>query len=300
MASQSGVIALKRGGKAPQYRNLTLLLGTFDGVHLGHRELIKRAKLEADGPIGVLLFSEPPSKVLLLGKPCEVLTSLEDKTRIFLNEGVDLVFTIESDRMFFSMGKEDFIENVLAPLNPKRLIVGEDYTFGRNAEGKPGDLEGRFEVIEVPLLEMNGRKVSSSYIKKLIADGDIKEANAELGRPYEIVGKVVHGLSNGHKIGFPTANLSLIDDYVLPRTGAYKGLVYSRGRPYWAIVNVGRNPTVGKLREDIVECHLKGFSEEIYGETLYVEFHEFLRPEKKFGSLDALKRQLQEDIASLD
>jgi riboflavin kinase/FMN adenylyltransferase len=283
----------------PREGKLTLLLGSFDGVHRGHRRLIEEGKKAAEGDLGVLLFAENPAAFLPNGKSHEVLTSLEDKLRLFEAEGLDCAFILKVDRAFFDLSPEAFLERVLKPLHPESVVVGEDYTFGRGGSGRADLLSGSFVVAEVPLLDYQGAKVSTQRIIADLTNGDIASANRQLGRDYEIHGTVGHGFENGRRIGFPTANLETKTPYALPKVGVYGGLVFLRGLPYRSLINIGTNPTVGLLRRPRVECYLKGFEGSIYGETIYVSFHERIRDEIKFASLSDLERQLKKDIASL-
>lgn len=274
---------------------VSLCLGTFDGLHLGHLSLIKKALDCAEKEMGVMVFSKNPQEFIPLGKSPKVLTSLEDKVRILQGYNVDVLYVLDSTPELFSLNKDDFIKRFLTPIKPRRLIVGSDYAYGYKGEGKVNDLRKDFDVVEVPILNKDGAKVSTQRIISLLSSKKIDEANALLGRDYEITGKVVHGFMNGRKIGFPTANISLSTNYALPGTGVYRGVCYSRGIPYPSIVNVGTNPTIGKLASPIVEAYLDGENNDIYGETIYCAFDSFLRDEKKFESLDELKAQLVKD-----
>ena len=144
----------------------------------------------------------------------------------------------------------------------------------------------------VPLCEIGGIKVSTQSIISFLKEGNLRQANAFLGRPYQLVGKVVRGFQNGRKIGFPTANLALDAPYVLPKSGVYLGLCYVDGLPYKSLINIGANPTVGLLKQNIVECYLEGLDKDIYGSRLYVDFLSYVREEKKFDSLQDLEAQI--------
>lgn len=291
---------LFNAGEIPFLKDkLTLCLGNFDGVHQGHQALILEARKEAEGPLGVLLFDDNPARYFPNGKSARVLTSLEDKKRHFAALGVDVAYVIHINQAFFSLSKDAFIAQVLAPLKPQRLVVGEDYSFGDRASGRIGDLKKHFPVTAVPLLNEQGKKISTQSIIKAIQNGEIAKANSELGKPYEITGVVGHGFENGRKLGFPTANLVLSTPYVYPQDGVYLALIYLRGVPYKALVNVGNNPTMGLLKEPVIECYLANLNETIYGETLYVDFLKKLRDEVKFASPEALEAQMEKDKEAL-
>ena len=257
-----------------------LLLGNFDGLHLGHQALIEKAKEE--GEPFVLLLDRPFKRE----GTNKVLTTLSDKARLFASYGVSNVLVLGTEPSFFELSKDDFISLILKRLNPPSLVVGEDYSFGFKGEGKVFDLKRNFSTFVLSLLEKDGKKIGTTLIKNLICEGKVSEAASLLGRPYEIKGKVQHGFQNGRKIDFPTANLAP-NEYVLPRKGVYCGYAFLRGSCYKSIINVGDAPTVGKLRQNIVEAYLDGFKEDCYDETLYLDFVYFLREERKFENLDA-------------
>ena len=294
------VIVLVDGAKPLPKENLTLALGDFDGVHLGHQKLIQEGKAFADGsPFGVFLFEKDPSLFLPNGKGKQFLTALKDKLYYLERAGADLAYVAEVNEAFFAMSPEAFIENYLLPLGTKKVAVGEDYRFGKGAKGTPETLKNAFDVHVTQLVYEGEEKIASRGIKNLVAEGKIEEANALLGHPYRLFGKIQEGLHNGRKIGFPTINLALSFPYILPKVGVYLGYVELKGGSFPAIINVGSNPTIGILEEAIVEAHLKGFKGNAYGEDCKVHFLSFLREEEKFASLDELKAQLAKDIALL-
>lgn len=293
------VIYLDKGEEIEDIPHLSLALGNFDGVHKGHQKLIMALKEESLGPTAVYLFDTNPASILNMGKSHNVLTSLEDKIRIFSSFGIEMAFVEHLTPAFFQKSKESFIEEIKSRIDPELIVVGSDYTFGSFPQGGPKDLKEHFKTIEVPLLSIKNEKVSTQEIIGSIERGEIERSNFLLGRPYEINGVVGHGYENGRKIGFPTANLVMDIPYVLPRTGVYLGICYSRGMAYKSLINVGTNPTVGLLKHRVVECYLDGLENTIYGETLYISFLSFLREEKKFLSLDALKEQIEMDKKSL-
>lgn len=271
---------------------LTLALGNFDGMHRGHQKLFVEASLYASKDAGVLFFATPygngPS-----------LSSLEDKCRYALNSRLDVLYLFDNDPSFFGYSPVEFITKILIPLGVTQIVVGEDFRFGKDRKGDPSFLKQYFKVHVIPLLEEEGKKISSSSIKGLLLEGKVDKARDLLGRSYEISGTVGEGFHNGGKIGYPTANLALSHPYVLPRPGVYCGIAYVSGKAYRAMVNVGTNPTLGLLKEPIVEAHLLEFDEDCYGKVIYVAFLSFLREERRFDSLEELKAQLQEDEAKI-
>ncbi len=279
----------------PMTNGCSLLLGDFDGLHLGHQKLLEAASKKETA---ALLFDPPFPKEK--GNARTVLTSLEDKVRLFARYGADKVYVLRTDASFFAMSSERFIEKILLPMQPLELVVGEDYTFGNGASGKANDLKRHFNVKMVPILnDPDGTKIGTKEIKAFLSEGEIKKANASLGRRYEIVGKVIKGYQNGRKIGFPTANLSLNAPYLLPKDGVYSGISFLRGMPYRCIVNVGKAPTIGKLSDSIVEIYLDGYKGDCYGETIYLDFSDKIRDERRFGSLEELKKQLETDLSQM-
>lgn len=278
----------------------TLCLGNFDGVHRGHQSLLVKGRLEGQGPLTVLLFSSSPGLYLPFKWGDDVLTSLDDKLRYLNLLKVEKAYVVEVDAGFFALSKDEFIQNVLLPLKPSCLVVGEDYRFGKGALGSIEDLRKNFKVILAPEeKDDQGHKISSSSIKINVKEGKIEKAVSLLGHPYTLKGKVVEGFHNGSKIGFPTLNLELSAPYVLPPYGVYGGLCYVYGKPYKAMVNVGDNPTVGRLKNPIVEAHLLDFGQDVYGKTVYLDLLFEGRGEIKFDSLDLLKEQLNNDIVWL-
>ena len=293
-------VFLLDGARPEEKENLTLALGDFDGVHLGHQFLIKEGLSFASGnPFGVFLFDKDPSCFLDNGKGKTFLSSLEDKLDYLEDAGAKLAYIIEVSKSFFSLNPRQFIERCLLPLGVKKVVVGEDYRFGKNAEGTPETLKEYFEVHVSELMLQNKEKIASRSIKKLIQDGKIQEANALLGHPYRVKGKVEEGFHNGRKIGFPTINLEPSFPYLKPKNGVYIGLAEVDGGLYDSIINVGTNPTIGLLKNPILEAHLKGYDGNAYGKSCKVSFLSFLREEKKFDGLEGLKDQLAKDLASL-
>jgi riboflavin kinase/FMN adenylyltransferase len=287
------------GSVPPLGYKTTLCLGTFDGFHRGHQSLLFAARKAAEGDVAVLLFDQNPALFFSNNKSQKVLTSLDDKSRLLESKGCNILYVIHVDQAFFKLSPQEFIDEVLRPLEVSRLVMGSDYTFGAEGKGTPELLSRFFKTEVVPLLNENGKKISTQSLIKEIEAGDVSEAAKELGRPYQIVGKVIHGFENGRKIGFPTANLYLAAPYVLPKNGVYLGLCYVRGIPHKALINVGINPTVGLLKEPVVECYLDDLDEDIYGETLYCEFLLHIRDEITFPTLDGVKEQIKKDLKYL-
>lgn len=288
-------IYFQANDKLPLLDNAALLLGNFDGVHKGHQELIRIAK-ENSKNVSVLLFDVNIGKLLSSpNKGRKELTSLEDKLSIFDSFGIDRAYIVKTDISFLSLSKDRFISEVLKKIDPKLIVVGEDYSFGYKGEGDVSYLKGFFNVISSPLVNDKYGKISTRTIKKLIEEGDIETANDELGYLYSLKGEVIHGLENGRKIGFPTANISLDEDYVIPKKGVYAGYTNINNEEYQSIINIGDNPTIGALNKNILESHLLNYSDDLYGKEIKVSFLKYLRDEKRFSSLEELREQLEYD-----
>lgn len=275
-----------------------LLLGTFDGVHLGHTSLVNEAK-RISKEVGVLLFKNNPADIFDPSKKHYQITPLDDKIELFLSLGVSTIYIVDNDKEFFARSKEEFM-SFLKRINPSYLVMGSDYTFGKGKEGKASDLKREFNVSVIELLTKNGSKIGSANIARCITEGKVEEASSYLGRVYEIEGEVVEGLHNGRKISFPTANLKLAKNYILPKRGVYKTVVHIDNKEYYGITNVGTNPTVGILNKPIVETYIGNFKEDLYGKTIKVGFLEYLRDEKKFETLEDLKAQLEKDKRTIE
>lgn len=276
---------------------ITLCLGFFDGVHLGHRKIIEEAKKEGY-KIAVLTFDEAPAYVLGSIKENHYLSSNSDKAELFESIGVDHFLIMHFDKETAKLTKDEFIDHIINPLNPKKIICGEDYTFGVRGEGNPIYLSLYFDVKILPFVSVDNRKVSSRDIALLIEKGKIETANELLGRPYRLNGLVVEGKHNGRKIDFPTANLKLDYPYAFPKAGVYFGYAYVYDEKYKAIVAVGTHPTIMELTKPIIEVHILDFNEVIYGRDIFLELIHYHREERKFADTVALKRQLEYDKRS--
>ena len=274
-------------------KDLVLCLGFYDGLHLGHQKLIKKA-LDEGYPVGVMTFDIAPA-VLLGKKENYSLTSTFDKADILHDLGVKFLYLMHFEKETLKVTKDEFIEKVLKRLNPRKIFVGEDYKFGVLGEGNAAYLKQFFDVEVVPLEKVDNLKISSKKIRELVENGKMDKASSLLGRYYRISGLVVEGQHNGQKIDFPTANLELDYTYVFPKEGVYMGYGYFMNRKRKAMICVGTHPTVHQLLKPIIEVHIIDFNENIYGRELYVEFVSYIRPIKQFASMEELKEQLIKD-----
>lgn len=282
-------------------------LGFFDGVHLGHQDLLKETR-ELAKPLnalpGIMTFEPHPREVLGHGGPFQYVTPLKEKLCQMEHYGMDIAYVVHFNHEFAAVSPRGFVEEVLIPLQIKGAVVGFDYTFGHKAAGKAEDLkrlgEGKMEVRIVKPVNVQGDTVSSTRLRKALQQGDVQTAARFLGRPYRIDGVVEHGAGRGKQIGFPTANIRLTAPYIIPRTGVYAVKVEWRGKTYDGAMSIGFNPTFEDDRQSVsVEVYLLDFSENLYGETIYVSFSRFLRPEQKFATVDELIEQIHEDIRQI-
>jgi len=263
-------------------------IGTFDGVHLGHREVIRGADT-------VLTFDPHPLAVIHPEATPKLISTFDVKRDLIAGLGVDELVVIPFDRGFSSQTAEEFVSDVLIDrLGAKQVSVGENFRFGKGAKGTPEFLRERddFETRVVPLVEAAGETISSSHIRGLVAAGEVGSAADFLGGPFLFEGEVVAGDRRGRELGMPTANLVPDERYVVPGHGVYAA--WAHGHP--AAVNVGVRPTFDTGRGLLVEAHLIGFEGDIYGETLRIAFLDRLRGEKRFESVDELVEQMNRDV----
>lgn len=283
--------------------NTVVTIGNFDGIHKGHIKLIKEAVKEAktkNYKSVVFTFENHPMRYFRADSIKHIITN-EEKVKIFKDLGVDIVFMIPFDEYMTKISATDFVKTILhEKLKCKMVIVGHDFTFARNKEGNASLLEslGKKYNMKVKVIEpikIKGRRVSSSYIRNLINDGNVSEIKDFLGRNYFLEGEVIHARKIGRTIGFPTANLKAEDKLIIPKNGIYAVKVYIKNKVYYGATNIGYNPTVNG-RALSIETNIIDFDEEIYGEIIKVEFLDRIRDEKKFNSLDELKSQLRKDV----
>jgi riboflavin kinase/FMN adenylyltransferase len=263
-------------------------VGTFDGVHLGHRRVIS-------GSDTVLTFDPHPVSVIAPGAAPRLLTTLERKAELIGELGVEEVVVIPFDTDFAKQSAPDFIDWVLVErLGAQRVAVGENFRFGHRAQGDAELLraDGRFEVHVEPLLEEDGEIVSSSHIRGLVLGGAVEYAGHLLGAPFAMQGEVMHGDKRGRTLGFPTANLVPPDGYVVPGHGVYA----ARANGVPAAVNIGVRPQFQTGRHELIEAFLIDWEGDLYGQQLEVEFLKRLRGERRFPSVEDLVEQMGRDV----
>lgn len=273
--------------------NLSLVLGFFDGVHIGHSQLISFARDNTpNGSLGVLTFDKALKSIE------GVLMSNEDKEREMEKLGVDYLFVIVCDDDFKHIIYTQFVDNILKKFNPTKIFCGPDFKYGYEAKGDVAYLKTRFSQVYVLnfVKDFNEDKISSTRIKELIKNGEVQEAKRYLGKPYKITGTVVHGLNNGIKLGFPTANINPLANYVVPKRGVYFTKTEVDGVLYNSVTNIGLHPSLSPLNNFSIETNIIGYDKNIYGENISIYFYLFERNEITFSSLEELKERINEDV----
>jgi riboflavin kinase/FMN adenylyltransferase len=268
-------------------------VGTFDGVHLGHREVIRGADT-------VLTFQPHPTAVIQPEAAPRLLTDLDRKAQLIASLGVEELVVIPFDAAFAARSAQAFVDDVLvAALGATHVAVGENFRFGRKAQGDSELLraDDRFLTRVVELLEVDGEVVSSSHIRGLVLGGAVGYADRLLGDPFTLAGEVVHGDERGRELGYPTANLVPDAAFVTPGHGVYAArATTSAGQALPAAVSVGVRPTFVTGRGELIEAYLLDFDGDLYGSRLEIAFLKRLRGEKRFDSIDALVDQMALDV----
>jgi riboflavin kinase / FMN adenylyltransferase len=268
----------------------SVAVGTFDGVHLGHRAVIA-------GSDSVLTFEPHPVSVVAPQHTPKLLTTLEVKAELVAGLGVTELIVIPFDATFAARSAEQFIAEVLVgTLGARRVAIGENFRFGHRAQGDPRLLaaDGRFQTVVHPLLEVDGEIVSSSHIRGLVLAGEVDQAARFLGAPFQLRGEVIHGDERGRELGFPTANLVPDEALACPGHGVYACLANGSVA---AAVSIGVRPTFATGRGELIEAHLIDFDGDLYGSALRLDFLARLRGERRFDTPEALIEQMRRDVA---
>ena len=282
-----------------------LTIGNFDGVHRGHAAIVDRLKSHSSqcgGPAVVFTFDPHPVRLLRPEQTPPPLTWTNRKADLLSELGVDVIIAYPTDQSFLELTYQQFFQQiVIDAIGVSAVVEGPNFFFGKNREGDVdvlqrlcGERDIAVEIVQP--VKVNGDYISSSRIRKLIADGEVGIARQLLTRPYRIRGMVVHGAARGAKIGFPTANVDAIDT-LIPADGVYAGRAYIDGRAHLAAINIGPNPTFGEHARK-VEAHLLDFENSIYGRPIEVDFIDRLRDIRQFESPEELKQCVENDIAS--
>jgi len=284
--------------------NTWLTVGVFDGVHRGHQQVLNKltAGAHANGALAVVLTFDPhPAKVFGRGD-IKLLTLPGERAKLLGELGVDAVITHPFDRNVANITAFDFMKRLKDQLDVMHLVLGYDSTLGKNREGHATrlaeiGLELGYTVETVSALGDESGVISSTEIRKLVTVGNVAEATRLMGHPYRLQGLVAYGDQRGRTIGFPTANLNYAHEKVVPASGIYACWTYVRGGKYVAAVNIGTNPTFTPEKQILnVEAYLLDFAQDIYDETVTLEFVQRLRDELKYDSVDALIEQIGRDV----
>lgn len=280
----------------------TIVLGMFDGVHIGHRALFEEAA-RAGRPLTVCTFARHPMEVLRPDRPVGMLMTLMQKLRAFNDNGADETVLMRFDARFAGMEPADFLDRLRRDFAPACVVAGYNYTFGHMGRGDTEMLrrygeEHGFGVRIVPPVISGGEPVSSTRIREFVRAGSIAEAAELLGRPYELTGTVVKGKGIGRTIGFPTANIQTAPSVLKPARGVYTGTLFADGKVYGALTNIGLQPTVPSGAET-VETHIPGYSPDLYGKNVRLILTAKLRDEIRFENTEQLRQQIRKDCEAV-
>ncbi|QKX01452.1 riboflavin biosynthesis protein RibF [Wolbachia endosymbiont of Cruorifilaria tuberocauda] len=287
--------------------DIALTFGNFDGIHLGHEFVIsslKKISQERKLPSAILTF-EPHTSTVLLNKNNFRLISQEYKEELIRSYSIDYLYIIDFDEDFAQVNFDDFISKILIDrYGAKHIVVGENCTFGYKRLGnaltlrKYSEIHG-YSLTKLAPLMIDGELCSSSLVRECIQRGKIESANKLLGRAYQISSVVTKGAYRGRKIGFPTINITIEDCMIKPKFGTYYAkAAFSDNNPNWlyGVVNIGMRPTFNDLKKPIAEMHIFDFNEDVYDHKVNVQLLKFIRPEKRFHSIDELTKQINHDI----
>lgn len=275
-------------------------IGYFDGIHLGHQKLIATVVHKAKqygGTPALITFDPDPWAIIKGMNDIPHLTSMEERKQFAQEQGVELWIILDFTEEMAALSVEEFHEQILSPLNLKTLVCGYDFHYAHLGQGNVDTLRAqtKFDVEVIDEVSSEESKISSTRIERLVMNGEMEKAQALLTRPYQMSGCVVHGLKNGRRLGFPTANLYTQTPYVCPKEGVYAGEVIIDQHRYQAMINVGKNPTIGEFQDNRIEAHIFDFDQDIYGKHVCFTFLHYLRGDIKFSSLQELSNQLTQD-----
>lgn len=283
-------------------------LGSYDGVHLGHKRILARLReqkqeLGLDRSLLVTFHPHPQEVLRRNGKSVELLTTIDERIELIEKEGIDETLIIKFTPEFSQTSYIDFFrDTIVNELGTKAMVVGFNHAFGKNREGDAAHLkklapEMGILIEEITPIEKDGISISSSKIRDALKAGDMANANAWLDRPYRLTGSVIHGDAIGRELGFPTANLQIDPVKLIPSDGVYAARVIHDGKHYKAALSIGTKPTLSDNGERTIEVLLIGFIGDLYGKKLTVECLRYLRPQKKYASLEELKLSIANDVS---
>ncbi|MDA1218052.1 MAG: bifunctional riboflavin kinase/FAD synthetase [Chloroflexi bacterium] len=284
-------------------RDTVLTIGVFDGVHLGHRHLLGHLirKARPNCQPGVITFSNHPATVLRPDHPVSYITSLPKKLDLIRSQGIELIISLEFTPELSQIAADDFASILAETLHMKGLVIGPDFAFGQNRQGNAAFLKEAgaklgFWVETVEPLILAGSAVHSGLIRQTVTQGDVSTGNRLLGRPFRLCGEVVRGFQRGRELGFPTANLTIPPGMMLPGDGIYATWAIINGQRHPSATSIGIRPTFG-LTERLVEVYVLDFSGDLYGQSIGVDFVKKLRDQETFTGVEALIKQVDQDVA---
>lgn len=284
-------------------KDMLLTIGVFDGVHLGHKYLLSQLAEHArqqDLLSGVVTFRQHPQEVLSPQTRLPFLTDLAERTNLLKNEGVEAIIPLSFTSEIAQLSARQFVSLLMRYLRMRGLVIGPDFTLGRNREGNIDSLrtlgqDMNFTVTVIPLIMINGEVVSSTAIRNALASGDMKRVLNLAGHPFSLNGRVTSGTGRGLELGFPTANLDIVPEQALPADGVYATWAYIDGKAFKSMTNVGKRPTFGGSQRT-VEVYVLDYHSDLYGCELRIDIMARLRSEGRFDTVDKLKKQITEDI----
>ncbi len=290
------------------FKNAVITIGNFDGVHIGHQVLLHEVIEKADAIDGTsiaMTFEPHPIRVLKQNNHPPLITLYDQKVELIEKSGIDVLIVVPFTKEFAAIKAKEYVLDILIKrIGAQVIVVGEDYTFGKNREGNINLLRSYAEALDIqvevvdwiPISKKSADRISSTRIRNLVMDGRVHDAHKLLGRHYQIKGEVVTGRNRGGKLlGFPTANINLHDE-LCPKPGVYGVTVESMDGYYKGVANIGYSPTFDD-HEFTVEAHILDFDKDIYGQDIRVNFIQRIRDEIKFSSIDELSDQITKDVA---
>ena len=284
-------------------KNMLLTIGVFDGVHLGHKYLISQLKEHARQQnllSGVVTFRQHPQAVLSPQTKLPFLTDLAERANLLKNEGVEAIITLSFTPELAQLSARQFLTLLKKYLRMHGLVIGHDFALGRNREGNTHSLRAlgqalNFSVTVIPPVMINDEVISSTAIRKALANGDMRRVHNLVGRSFSLHGHVITGAGRGMELGFPTANLDIDSEQALPVNGVYATWAYIGGKAYPSMTNIGKRPTFGGS-QPTVEVYVLDYHSDLYGHELTIDIVERLRDEKKFDTVEELKKQIASDV----
>jgi len=289
-------------GLTPQ-KGMLLTIGVFDGVHLGHKyllsELVEQARLK-NLISGVVTFKQHPQRLLKPQSCLPFLTNLPQKIKLLKDEGVEAIITLSFTLELAQTGAHQFVSLLQKYLRMRGLVLGPDFSLGRNKEGNVAVLRAlgqsmNFSLTVVPEITINGEVVSSTAIRNTLSRGNMRKVHDMLGRYFSLEGRVISGTGRGVELGFPTANLDIDPERALPADGIYATWTYIENQRYQSVTNIGKRPTFGES-EQTVEVYILNFQGNLYRHELKIDIIKRLRREQRFDTIEELKKQIEEDI----